>query len=81
MSKVIVGTVGGDLTNEDACYQWKEGIQLREGRKSTKGRKEDYQGKEGRLLKEGRKSTEERKEDDYGKDERLQREGRNITKG
>ena len=42
----------------------------KEGRKSTKGSKEDYQGKEGRLPKEGRKSTKERKEVNQGKEGR-----------
>jgi len=35
----------------------------KEGRKMTKGRKEDYQGKEGRLPREGKKIIKGRKED------------------
>ena len=40
-------------------YQWKEGSQLREGRKSTKGRKEDDYGMDERLLREAKKITRE----------------------
>ena len=42
--------------------QGKVGSQPREGRRITKGRKEDYQRKEGRLPREGRKMTIGRKE-------------------
>ena len=38
----------------------------KEGRKMTKGRKEDYQDKEGRLPREGRKITKGRREVNQG---------------
>ena len=39
----------------------------KEGRKMTKGRKEDYQGKERRLPRKGRKIIKGRKRDYQGK--------------
>ena len=52
-----------------------------EGRKITKGKREDYQRKVGSQLREGRKITKGRMEVIQGKEGSQPREGRKMTMG